>query len=225
MIYPIKKLTILSQLRGLSGSVYGLSIHTDKQIKKFAKYMGIPKNKHCKVPHIKTLSDGRPSSKRVRFFPKYSFAEPHMIKVVRIKYVLDKFYIFGSRLLDIVGIRSLKNNSVQNYRYLRKIVGLPCNGQRSKTNAQTTKKRCRSLLKQYPQRTRLYFKILRLMCMHQSKDIIKYAQKLKEEREEMIKLRVIRELQGTRRYRHKSSQDPEEHYETIYSQIKNRKRL
>jgi len=161
MIYPLKELSLLSHIRGLSGSIYGLKMHSDKHIKKFAKNFGIPKYKHYPTPHLRTLADGRPYSRSFNFYPRYDFGDSHMVRIVRLKNILDKFYVFGSRLQDIVRTRTSILNRTQNYRYIRKIVGLPCNGQRSKTNAQTTKKKCRSLLKQYPQRNRLYIKILK----------------------------------------------------------------
>jgi small subunit ribosomal protein S13 len=76
-------------------------------------------------------------------FPYVKIEKIDSVRIRKLESFIKANFITGKELRDIVR-RSLKSIAeLRNYRAKRLAYGLPCNGQRSRTNARTAKRLCR----------------------------------------------------------------------------------
>jgi ribosomal protein S13 len=194
--------------------VYGLNFIINKRSSVFDKKFGAPGIKHWSTPRIRRLE--RPAhSKRKRIAIVQQFNDCLLLGKMRA--IVENFYFFGSELQKKNALFIARKQASGTYQSLRTLIGLPCKGQRSKTNARTCK-RLRVLSTDIE-------KLLTRLSVQQSKAKMFYAKKLASSRDETQKTRVLRDLMQQKRYRPTAKTlDVDKHYEDVYNKIISTKR-
>jgi hypothetical protein len=199
--------------------IYGLNFMQKKSSLLFDKKFGFPGTFHWRTPRIRKIE--RPAHSR-----------RHLIAIVqqfndcvllpKMRSIVDNNYIFGSDLEDKIKKFLLTKKKSETLQCIKTIIGLPCRGQRTKTNANTCKKK----FKKTQQKNMEAQKYLQLISQHRSLSLITYAKTLSNKHKEMSKFRQISELMRQRRYSQPSSSTKSnlEHYEEIYAKINRAKK-
>jgi ribosomal protein S13 len=173
----------------------------------FNKKFGIPYN--GKSPKIRKYERAAHSRrKRISIVQKFNDCQ----LLHKMRYIIERFYFFGKELQQKEVQQRLIERQKKTLHYMRKTIALPCNGQRTKTNARTAKRG-----RVFTEEAKSF---LQLLSTHQRLGYVGYIKNLTVFREKIKKFRIMKDLMQQRRFKRKPKDiSLEEHYDKVYERV------
>jgi len=203
----------------ITQQVYNLNFTYKKRSFFFDKRFGITPFSCWPTMRIRDLERAAKSNRRpIAIVQKFN----DCLLLAKMRHIIDHNYVFGESVeRKRQGYLALKAQ-VNSYHEFRRLIGLPIRGQRSKTNARTTKKK-RNLS------SPIAIKVLHQLSRHQKLAVLTYTRALGQVNKDIKKFRFIQELKQLARYRPKGGQSRspasiERHYDKIYKKIMDSKK-
>ena len=198
----------------ITQQVYNLNFTYKKRSLFFDKRFGVTPFSCWPTMRVRDLE--RPAKSRrkpISIVQKFN----DCLLLAKMRHIIDSNYIFGETVQRKRQLHLALKAKVPSYHEFRRLIGLPIRGQRSKTNARTTKNK-RNLSNP------IAIKILRQLSTHQKLAVLTYTRALAQVNKDIKKFRFIQELKQLSRYRPKGGQSRspasiERHYEKIYKKI------